>query len=270
MDRQAWIAVTLCVLGLVAWQFYMTSHTPPPPLRAVASPTPAVQAPAASAPLARSPAEPANPGGSTESRPPLDQPTPTPVAFTEKTEILRNSDLELLLTNRGAGIREAELPGHLMENGAHVKINANSEVPIGAILEKPAAPVLEEFAMARQPDGGVQFERVLPGQVTLRKKFSLPAPPNQKDNYVAQLEVNFKNESEKPYVNGGYFVALGSAAPTHEKDWPNYTRVTWCVGGKAKYTDVNWFAEQNKFFGLQKRPAQEFYSEKLNGADWAA
>jgi YidC/Oxa1 family membrane protein insertase len=266
MDRQAWIAVTLCVLGLIGWQFYMTSHTPPLP--AVASPTPAVPVPAASA-TGTPPAEPIIPNRSTESRPTANQPASTPAAFTEKTEILSNADLELLLTNRGAGIREAVLPGHTMENGADVKINANSEVPIGALLERPAAPVLEEFAMAREPDGSVQFERVLPGQITLRKKFSLPAPPNQKDNYLAQLEVNFKNDSAKPYVNGGYFIALGSAAPTHEKDWPTYTRVTWCVGGKAKYTDVNWFGEQNKFFGLQKRPAQEFYSEKLNGADWA-
>ena len=200
MDRQAWIAVTLCVLGLVAWQFYMTSHTPPP-VRAFASPTPAVQAPATSA--TRS--------GSESGWSRLRQPGTRSLVLNadrqhqlwpclEKTEILRNSDLELLLTNRGAGIREAVLPGHVVENGAHVKINANSEVPIGAILEKPAAPVLDEFAMARQPDGSVQFERVLLEKVTLRKKFSLPAPPNEKDNYVAQMEVNFENESERPYV----------------------------------------------------------------------
>src|ERR1700675_2018009 len=116
MDRQAWIAVTLCVLGLIAWQFYMTSHTPPPP-RAVASPTPAVPVPAASA-TGTPPAEPIGPNGSTSSRPTANQPAPTPAAFTEKTEILSNADLELLLTNRGAGIREAVLPGHAMENGA--------------------------------------------------------------------------------------------------------------------------------------------------------
>ncbi len=263
MDRQAWIAVTLCVLGLVAWQWYVTSHAPPP--RAVPSP----QVPAASTPAEQPPAS-TSPDGPTESRPIADQPSPTPVPehFAEKTEVLRNSDLDLLLTNRGGGIKEAILPGHVVENGADVRLNAKGDIPIGAILERPSAPMLNEFAIARQSDGSVQFKRVLPDQVTLEKRFSLPAPPNEKDNYIARLEINYKNEGTRPYANPGYFIALGSAAPMHEKDWPTFTRVTWCVGGTARYTDVSWFAEQNKFFGLQKRPAQEFYSAKLNGAEW--
>src|SRR6476646_381837 len=101
MDRQAWIAVTLCVLGLIAWQFYMTSHAPPPPPLPAPSATPGTSV--------AKPSTPTNPSGSTEARPPVDQPSPTPapVSFAERTEILRNSDLELLLTNRGGGIKEA-------------------------------------------------------------------------------------------------------------------------------------------------------------------
>ena len=271
MDRQAWIAVTLCVLGLIAWQFYMTSHALPP--LPVPSPTPAAQlreATATPGAPVEEPSAPINPSGSTEARPPVDQPSPTPapVSFAERTETLRNSDLELLLTNRGGGIKEATLPGHTVESGANVRLNPGSDIPIGAILEKPSSPVLNEFAISRQSDGSVQFERALPDQVTLHKKFSLPPSPNKKESYIAQLEISFKNDGARPYVNPGYFIALGSAGPIHEKDWPTFTRITWCVGGTAKYTDVSWFAEQNKFFGLQKRPAQEFYSAKVNGAEW--
>ena len=82
----------------------------------------------------------------------------------------------------------------------------------------------------------------MPQSVTLRKKFSLPAPPDEKDNYVAQLEVDFQNGGATAYSNPGYFVALGSAAPIHQNDLPNYTRVTWCINGKTKSTDVSWFA----------------------------
>ena len=32
MDKQAWIAVTLCLVGLVAWQIYFSSKYPPVPV----------------------------------------------------------------------------------------------------------------------------------------------------------------------------------------------------------------------------------------------
>ena len=33
MDRQAWIAITLCVIGLVAWQVYVVKHPAPVPAK---------------------------------------------------------------------------------------------------------------------------------------------------------------------------------------------------------------------------------------------
>ncbi|MEO5719495.1 MAG: membrane protein insertase YidC [Chthoniobacterales bacterium] len=277
MDRQAWIAIALCIAGLIGWQVYMVKHPTVPPAKVVAAPTSAV---------GRDSVEPgggsASPGpgvapGSTESRPtgagaPFDAATPvptaTPAAFVEKTMTLRNADLELLLTNRGGGIAEAILPKHKGENGAPVKLSRLQRLPIGALVEKPAAPVLEEFSVL-PGQGSVQFERALSSNVQLRKKFSVPAPPNAKDNYVAQLDLDFQNNGTTAYTNPGYFVALGSAAPIHHNDLPNYTRVTWCIDGKTKSTDVSWFAEQNyPVIGVQKRGAQEFFQEKINNAEW--
>ena len=286
MDRQAWIAVSLCIIGLIAWQVYMVKHPAPvqPRTVAAASPSPTVGrdsvepgATVASSPPAAAPGSTeSRPTSSTESRasegtpaPNEASPTPTPALFAEKTATLRNADLELLLTNRGGGIAEAILPKHKNDDGGPVKLNARQRLPIGAIIEKPAAPVLEEFSFVPGKDS-VQFERALPNHVQLRKKFTLPAPPNQKDNYVAQMEVAFQNSGATAYTNPGYFVALGSAAPLHQNDLPNYTRLTWCIDGKAKTTDVSWFAEQNyPFIGVQKRAAQQFFEEKISGAEWA-
>jgi YidC/Oxa1 family membrane protein insertase len=270
MDRQAWIAVTLCIIGLIAWQVYMAKNPAVPPAKVATSPSPATAVPGATSPPAATP-------GSTESRPtesaaapnePTPAPTPTPEAFVEKTTTLRNSDLELLLTNRGGGIAEAILPKHRAENGQPVKLSAHQSLPIGAIIEKPAAPTLQEFSVVAGK-GSVQFERALPNQVQLRKKFTLPAPPAGRDNYVAQLEVDFQNGGPTAYTNPGYFVALGSAAPIHRNDLPNYTRVTWCINGKTKSTDVGWFAAQNyPFIGKEKRPAQQYFEEKIADAEW--
>ena len=261
MDRQAWIAITLCIVGLIAWQVYTFQHpSPRMPVRATPSPT-------SSATSTTTPAIAPTPNVSQ----PNDRvaPTPTPVPFAEKTVTLRNSDLELRLTNRGGGIAQVLLPKHTAENGEPVTLNSPDRLPIGAILDQPAAALLEEFSILPGPQGSVQFERVLPNGVKLEKKFSLVGSPNEKDNYVTQLELDFQNTGPAAYTNPGYFIALGSAAPIHHNDMPNYTRVTWCIDGKTKSTDVSWFAAQNyPFVGVQKRAAQEFFDEKLSGAEW--
>ncbi|MGH8095084.1 MAG: membrane protein insertase YidC [Chthoniobacterales bacterium] len=278
MDRQAWIAITLCIVGLLAWQIYVAKQPRPPASRPLAATSPSVGpgAPTASSPAAAtSPATPAP--GSTESRPTesgaapneaTPAPTPTPRPFVEKTATLRNADLELLLTNRGGGIAEAILPKHKGENGQPVKLNARQRLPIGALIEKPATPTLEEFSIV-PAEGRVQFERALPNDVMLRKKFTLPSPPNEKQSYLAQLEIDFQNRGAGIYKNPGYFVALGSAAPIHRNDLPSYTRVTWCINGKTSATDVSWFSVQNyPFVGVQKRAAQQYFDEKIGNAEW--
>ncbi len=271
MDRQAWIAVTLCIIGLIAWQVYMTKHPAVPPAKVATSPSPAMTAgttpsPAAAPGSTESPPTGAEPAATVSPNEPAATPTPEP--FVEKTTTLRNADLELLLTNRGGGIAEAILPKHKAENGGPVKLSAHQRLPIGALVEKPAAPVLPEFAIV-PGKGEVRFERSLPNNVKLRKTFSLPASPGGRDNYIAQLELDFQNAGTAVYTNPGYFIALGSAAPIHHNDLPNYTRVTWCINGKTKSTDVSWFAEQNyPFVGVQKRAAQEFFEEKVSNVEW--
>ncbi|MEO6971464.1 MAG: membrane protein insertase YidC, partial [Chthoniobacterales bacterium] len=258
---QAWVAIFLVVIGLAAWQVYVAKHPPPMPVTPLASPSPS--APVALAPNSATPG--ATEPRSTPSLPP-NEATPAPPSFVEHTTTLRNADLELLLTNRGGGIAEAVLPKHRDEDGGPVKLNARQRLPIGAIVEKPAAPLLEEFTVVPGKES-VQFERALPNNVQLRKTFTLP--PNEKDSYVAQLEIDFQNGGANAYSNPGYFVALGSAAPIHHNDLPNYTRVTWCIDGKTKSTDVSWFAAQNyPFIGKEKRPAMEFFEEKIRSAEW--
>jgi YidC/Oxa1 family membrane protein insertase len=267
MDRQAWIAITLCVLGLIGWQVYTVSH-PPPRVQAVASsptPTPA----AASQPVTgASPAPLASPVAGASATPAPAESIPT---FTEKFEPLRNSDVELRLTNRGGGISEAVLLNHTRENSQRVVLNSPDRIPLGAILAQPSAPALPEFAMARQADGSVQLERKSPEGVNVRKKFFFPPTTEKKDNFVAEMDLDFRNDGTQPYTSAGYFISLGSTRPLHPNDMPSYTRMVWCIEGKPKATDVSWFAAQNyPLVGVQKRAAQPTFQEKVNGAEWAA
>src|SRR5881392_1391820 len=266
MDRTAWIVVALCVIGLVVWEIYLAKQMAPRPAPIVGAPgqvsptaTPAILAPSPSAtPVAEA------------------TPKTTGPSFPEKIESLRNSDVELRLTNRGGGIKEAILLKQIAEKGRNVILNSDQSAPIGAIIEEPFTPTLEEFTGSAGSDSVVQFERTTAEQIVIRKKFFFEKSPDNKDNYVIEMDVDLENRGDKPYQSGGYFVALGSAAPIHPRDYPSYTRLVWCAncGGwitaGAKGIDVGWFASSGGFLGLGQHAARPSYQENLAGAEWVA
>jgi YidC/Oxa1 family membrane protein insertase len=257
MDRTAWIAITLCVIGLVLWEIYVSKRMQQ--ARPTTSPA-ATVAPVPTTPvLAASPA-----------------PSPSPVAtpatavapFAEKIETLRNADVELRLTNRGGGIAEAVLLNHKAEHDRRVVLNAPERMPIGALIDNPADPALPEYKISRQGEA-VQYEYTTPERVLIRKKFFFQKP-EPRDNFVAELDVDLHNGGDQSYAKPGYFVALGSAAPLHPKDYPSFTRVVWCVDGRTRGIDTGWFGGGSGFLGLGQHPAQAFYQQGVTGAEWVA
>src|SRR5437667_576906 len=258
MDRTAWIVVTLCVIGLLLWEGYRAKQTPAMP--APVSVTPGQTSPATTI---ASPTPLASPEVAQRAA----EPVPS---FPEKIETLRNSDVELRLTNRGGGIKEAVLLRQVAEKGQRVALNSAESAPIGALIEQPSAPALPEFTTSTESDSVVRFEHTTPEQVAIRKKFFFQPSSEKKDNFVAEMDVDLENRGAKPYRSAGYFVALGSAAPIHPKDYPSYTRLVWCIAGKAKGIDVGWFGGGGGFLGLGQRAARPFYQENIAGAEWVA
>ena len=263
MDRTAWIVVILCVVGLVGWQIYVAKQTPPRPAPInVASGQPS---PTATAKVFEPSSTPAVP----EATPKAVEPESS---FAEKIETLRNSDVELRLTNRGGGIKEAVLLRQIAEKGQLVVLNSAQSAPIGAIIEQPSGstPTLPEFTASTESNSVVQFERTTAEQVSIRKKFSFEKSSENKDNYVIEMDVDLENRGSKPYQSAGYFVALGSAAPIHPRDYPSYTRLVWCIDGRAKGIDVGWFGSSGGFLGVGQRAARPYYQENIAGAEWVA
>src|SRR5436190_2765624 len=264
MDRTAWIAIILCVIGLVVWEWWVAKQAPRPrpPTSAQLSPppTPLAGTSASAVPLTAS----SPPSAATGT--PAPEATP---AFAEKIETLRNDDVESRLANRGGGIGEAVLLNHIGQGGDRLVINSKDQSPIGAMVEQPNSPKFDEFTLIREADGSLRCERAAEN-VTVRKKFFFPPSKEKKDNFLAEMDVDLVNGSAQPYTNPGYFVALSSAAATHPKDYSYYTRLVWCIDGKAKGIDVNWFGGGGGLFGIGQHAPQPFYQQDLANADWAA
>src|SRR5215468_3653404 len=150
MDRTAWIVVALCVVGLLLWEFYFAKQIAPRP----------------------APVTVASGQASPTTTPPVLVPSPSPLAtpeaatqgvetvptFAEKLETLRNADVELRLTNRGGGITEAVMLGHIAEDAKRVVLNSPKHTPIGAIVDDPAKPVLPEFTLSRDSETSIRCD----------------------------------------------------------------------------------------------------------------
>jgi len=263
MDRTAWIVVALCVVGLVVWEMYLAKQMAPrtAPVTATSGqaspmPTPGILAPSPH-PLASPEAAPEG----AESLP----------SFAEKIETLRNSDVELRFTNRGGGIAEAVMFNHIGENDKRVTLNSPKHLPIGAMVDDPARPALPEFTLSRESDSSMRCERAMPDGITIRKKFSLLQSNQKKDNFLFELNLDAQNTGAQPYTRADYFVALGSAAPIHPRDYPYYTRLVWSINGKARDRNVSAFQGSAGFLGVVgAHAAQPIFQENFAGAEWTA
>ena len=264
MDRTAWAAVVASAIGLVLWYAYMAKQAPPP---AITSAVPAQVSPS-SAPFV-SPAAPtsATPNVTAPNASPAPSATVAPT-FAEAHETLRNSDVEVQLTNRGGAISEVTLLNHRAIDG-DVVLNAGNRTPIAANVTDPASPSLPEYKATRQGDA-VQYEYVSPQGVTIRKKYSFATPNEKKDNYLIELDLEEVNNGAQPFNDGGYYLTLGTAVPIHPKDYPSYTRLVWSLDAKGKGIDTTWFGGGGGFLGLGARAPQALYQENVHNAEWAA
>ena len=262
MDRTAWIVVGLCVVGLVVWEFYLAKQIAPKPSPVTAAPGQASPA-ATVATIAATPSPVATPEV-------FPQGVESGPSFAEKTETLRNSDVELRLTNRGGGISEAVMLNHIAEDSKRVILNSPKHMPIGAMVDDPAKPALPEFRLARESDSRIRCEQTTPDGIAVRKEFSFLQSSDKKDNFLVELNVDVQNSGAQPYTKADYFVALGSAAPIHPRDYPYYTRVVWCLNGKARDKNVSAFQASGGFLGFGQHPAQPVFQENFAGAEWTA
>ncbi len=252
MDRTSWIAIILSVIGLFAWQWYVSEHIAPPQA------APAAQAPAATPPPSPS-AEPAT------------APTPSPAVMTARAESLEREGAEFVFNNDTGGIEQVVLGMHMGENKEHVSLNRSRTLPIGAIGFEPGQAV-GGFAMSTdRAKGTAVFTLAREDGLEITKRFQLPPPGDNTKSYTVTLDVSFRNTGATHLQVPDFFVAAGGAAPIHIYDLPMYTRFDWGHGTSMSNIDVNWFSASSiPLVGIELHGERDLYQESEPEIRWAA
>jgi len=274
MDRKAWIAIILSVIGLGTWQwFYVKNYSLTPEQKAAAaeaaqaeSATVAAASPQAP-PTATSPETTASASGTATTTPTRSE---IPV-MTARRESLSNQNAEYVFSNDLGGIEQATLLLHFGEHKNAVFINDSSALPIGAIGEKPESPWGGFTMVADAGKGEVVFSRTDEDGLETIKRFYISSGDDKADLYRLRLELAFRNTGRGQVSRQGYFVSTGGAAPIHPKDLPMYTKFDWMHGdGDFEKIDVNWFnASSVPLLGIPIREARALYDEQKPDVAWA-
>lgn len=256
MDRTSWIAIIICVVGLFAWQWYVTenySNQPPP----AQQPTP--------------PAETAATPEPTTAAAPTPAPEPAAPRMEARAESIDTPAAEFVFNNDTGGINQVVLALHMGENSERVSLNRSRTMPIGAMGFAPGE-VLGGFTMKKDAGGAITFSRTLDDGLRITKRFSLPQGGAETDsNYLIDLTVTFENTSKAPLSVPEYFIGTGGAAPIHLNDLPMYTRFDWGHGTSMSKVDVNWFPESSiPLVGIQLHGERDLYLESEPDIRWAA
>jgi len=249
MDRKAWIAIILSVLGLAAWQWYYVKtysrKAPVAPQHATATPAASV------APVA----------------------TPTPAqeapVIVSRNQSLYSQSAEYVFSNDKGGIERAILLLHLGENTQAVFLNGSRTMPIGAVGENPAEAWGGFTMQTDTSKGEAVFTRKDADGLEITKRFILPQSGTKDGIYVVRMELTFRNAGNTEVGRKGYFVCAGGAAPIHPNDLPIYTKFDWMHEGKFETIDVNWFnASSVPLLAIPIREARNLYLESRKDVTW--
>jgi YidC/Oxa1 family membrane protein insertase len=255
MDRKSWIAITLSVAGLFAWQWYVSKYYKPQLTQANAATASATPAPMAT-PAADS------------------TPLPTPpseATIAARAESLSNENAEFTFNNGTGGIEQVVLRMHKGENESHVSLNRSRSMPIGGLGFNPGE-VLGGFEMATDPaKGEATFSSKQSGGLEITKRFAVPMGANKEKPYAITLDVTFKNPGTAPLQVPEFFIGTGGAAPLHVNDLPMYTCLNWAHGGSMTNIDVNWFSASSvPIIGIPIHDQRPLYEETKPDIEWVA
>ena len=255
MDRKSWIAITLSVAGLFAWQWYVSKYYKPQLTQATATTAAATPAPMAT------PAADSTPAPT----------TPAEATIAARAESLSNENAEFTFNSGTGGIEQVVLRMHKGENESHVSLNRSRSMPIGGLGFNPGE-VLGGFEMATDPaKGEATFSSKQSGGLEITKRFAVPMGANKEKPYAITLDVTFKNPGTAPLQVPEFFIGTGGAAPLHVNDLPMYTCLNWAHGGSMTNIDVNWFSASSvPIIGIPIHDQRPLYEETKPDIEWVA
>ena len=244
MDRTAWIVVTLCTAGLIAWFWHAPRHQPRP----VTGP----QVVQAATPAAGTPDTPAAP------------PAPTTPSVPEQTMPISDDGIDYIFSNIGGGIKTITLPPQRFSGRSPTTLNKDGVAAVGAL--SPVSGSIETEAYELKSPAGktpVIYERTTTDGLIIRKTWT-PVTEGTGKGFLWKLSVSFKNNGPGAHT-AAWSLYAGTASPLQSSEEP--VSVCWNADGEPDQQNAGWF-NGSGFLGMQFRPPLPTFEKSFAQLLW--
>jgi YidC/Oxa1 family membrane protein insertase len=252
MDRTAWIVVTICTAGLIAW-FVMQ---PKPPPRSTEDSVVRAATPAADTATIRAspPVEPAEMPA-----------TPAIPPAPEKTFVFDDDGVSFQFSTKGGGVKTVTLPPHRFSGATPTVLNEAGLAAIGALC-RGVGQIEDAGYELKSPEGKIPiiFERLTPENLLVRKSWT-PVAEGAGKGFLWKLAVTFKNQASAPHA-GAYSLYAGTASQLHKSE--EAVSVCWNADGSAEREDAGWF-DGSGFLGMTFRQSSPTLEKSFQQLLWA-
>lgn len=261
MDRTSWIGVIVCLCLLFTWGWWNAKET----AKQLEAQREQAALEALNPPVEEEAPAPVNALTAPEAAPADD----APETVAEMTHVLESDLARFHLTNRGAGIKIAELKDQArhFEGDDFITINENASHPVGALSSGPGQFDNTNWNVTEKSAEKITFETKTPAGFTISKTYRLPGP--DRDAHEIMLEMSVRNESQTPLVLADQFLYAGSAAPLHLNEWSMQIGMFWLQSnGDFEYETVDHYGGRKVLgiFGKNEIESDEFSLESLRWA----
>jgi len=187
----------------------------------------------------------------------------------ERLVVLENDFIQVILTSKGAAVRDVALKRYPAEQGGTepYRLNAGLVKPTLGLYRQTADQGDEllggSWTVAHEAADRVEFRRAFPGGITMVRSFTLSREEQGAKPYLVQGSIRLINDGGSVTAPGRWKIDVGTAAPTGQEGttvgydaYGEFLNFGYFDGKDAEFFSINKFRSSKGFLGMGARTAR--------------
>ena len=173
----------------------------------------------------------------------------------EEMTVLKHGNVEWVFSNKGGGIKYAELADQqeVGDDSTNVRINRYEEEVIGALVNG-TDDFIDGVYRVESGERFVEYLGKAENGLIVKKRWSFLDEEERGSEYRLKLELIVENQTDATFDLSRLNLFAGGAAPLYQREWEPQTGVFYNQKGDFKYKKSGWFKKNDLY---QRSPKED-------------